>query len=90
MRRNFLADLVCAIAAVVRDDAGHEGAELDVFVVTCDVDCVLPGLRRPVADVTRTVVLVLALDLGLGRPFDGKTCRRTGPMSLDHVATINL
>lgn len=78
MRSPLLADLVCAAAAVVWDDAGHEGAVLNVFVVTGHVDGVLARLRRPVADVARAVVLVLALDLGLGRPLDGETCRRTG------------
>lgn len=61
---------------VVGDDQGHEGAVLNVQVVTGDVDGVLPGLRGPVAHVARAVVPVLALDLGLGRSLDGKTWRQ--------------
>lgn len=65
-------DLVCITGVAVRDDVGHEGAVLDVLFITGDVDGVLPGLRRPVADIARAVVLVFALDFGLGRPLDGE------------------
>lgn len=49
----------------IGQDVGHEGAVLNVVVVTGDVNGVLARLGRPVADVARAVVLVLALDLGL-------------------------
>lgn len=65
-------DLVCIAGVAVRDDVGHEGAVLDVLFITGHVDGVLSRLRRPVADIARAVVLVLALDLGLRRPLDGE------------------
>ena len=57
---------------VVGGDVSHEGAVLDVLVVTGDVHRVLSGLRGPVQHVTGAVVLVVALDLGLRRTFDGE------------------
>lgn len=70
-------DLVCITGVAVRDDVGHEGAVLDVLFIAGHVDSVLPRLRRQVADIARAVVLVLTLDLGLGRPLDGEAwgCR---------------
>lgn len=65
-------DLVRITGIAARDDVGHEGAVLDVLFITGHVDGVLPRLRWPVADIARAVVLVLALDLGLGRPLDGE------------------
>lgn len=65
-------DLVCITGVAVRDDVGHEGAVLDVLFIAGHVDGVLSRLRRPVADIARAIVLVLALDLGLGRPLDGE------------------
>lgn len=58
---------------VVGDDAGHERAVFDVLFVAGDMNGVLAGLRWPVTDIARPVVLVLALDLRLRRPLDGKT-----------------
>lgn len=66
-------DLIWVAGVAVGDDVGHEGAVLDVLVVAGHVDGVFPGLGRPVADIARPVVLVLALDFSLGRPLDGKT-----------------
>lgn len=86
MRSRFSADLICVVAAVVRDDAGHEGAVLDVFIIAGDMDGVLSGFCGPVGDVARAIVLVLTLDLGLGRPLDGETCRHTGQVRLACVA----
>lgn len=72
-------DLLWVAVLAVRDDQGHEGAVLNVHVVTGDVDGVLSGLRGPVGHVARAVVLVLALDLGLGRSLNGKAWRQKGP-----------
>ena len=47
-----VSDLVWVTGVVVRDDEGHEGAVLDVFLVTGHVDGVLAGFCRPVAHVT--------------------------------------
>lgn len=54
---------------------GHERAVLNVSIVTGNVDGVFSGLCGPVADITRAVVLVLTLDLGLGRSLNSKTWR---------------
>lgn len=54
---------------------GHERAVFNVSVVTGNVDGVFSGLCGPVGDITRAVVLVLTLDLGLGRSLNGKTWR---------------
>lgn len=54
---------------------GHERAVFNVSIVTGNVDCVFSGLRGPVTDIARAVVLVLTLDLGLGRSLNGKTWR---------------
>lgn len=74
-RLRFPTDLLRVAAAVVGDDVRHEGAVLDVLLVAGHVDGVFAGLRRPVTDIARAVVLVLALDLGLRRPLDGEACR---------------
>lgn len=72
-------DLLWVAVLAVRNNQGHEGAVLNVHVVTGDVDGVLSGLRGPVGHVARAVVLVLALDLGLGRSLNGKAWRQKGP-----------
>lgn len=55
-----------------RKNVSHEGAVLDVFVVTDDVDGVIARLGGPVAHVTGAVALVIALDFSLRRAFDGE------------------
>lgn len=70
-------DLFGFVCLVQRDDVGHERTELDVLVVTGDVDGVFAGLRGPVTHVTRPVVLVLKLDFSLRRSLNGKACRRS-------------
>lgn len=69
-------DLIWVAVVVVGYNKGHEGAVFNVQIVTGDVDGVLSGLCGPVAHVARAVILVLALDLGLGRSLNGKTCRQ--------------
>lgn len=53
-------------------DEGHVRTVLDVLVVTHDVDSVLAGLLGPVLDVTRSIILVVILNLRLGGAFNGK------------------
>lgn len=68
-----VTDLIWVTVIVVRDDGGHEGAVFDVLLVTGHVDGVFAGFCRPVTHITRPVVLVLALNFGLGGSLDGKT-----------------
>jgi len=72
------SDLLRVAAVVVGRDASHEGAVLDVLLVAGHVHRVLARLRRPVADVARAVVLVLAVDFGLRGALDGEAWRPPG------------
>lgn len=55
-----------------RKDVGHEGAVLDVLVITDDVDSVVTGLSGPVAHITGAITLIITLNFGLGWAFDGE------------------
>ena len=48
-----------------RQDVSHEGAVLDVLVVTNDVDSVVTGLSGPVAHIAGAVTLIITLDFSL-------------------------
>lgn len=74
----YLTDLIWVTGVVVRDDVSHEGAVFDVLLITRHVDGVFSGFCRQIADVTRPVVLVLALDFSLRRSLDGKTWNTAG------------
>ena len=54
------------------EDVGHEGAVLNIFVVTDDMNGVVASLRGPIAHIAGAVALVVTLDLSLGWAFDGK------------------
>ena len=45
----------------------------NVFVSELDVDDVVSGLGGFVGDAARAVLIVVALDVGLGRALDGQT-----------------
>lgn len=74
----YLTDLIWVTGVVVRDDVSHEGAVFDVLLITRHVDGVFSGFCRQIANVTRPVVLVLALDFSLRRSLDGKTWNTAG------------
>jgi len=48
-----------------RKDVGHEGAVLDVLVITDDVDGIVTGLSGPVAHVTGAIALIVTLNFSL-------------------------
>lgn len=48
------------------NDLSHEGGVLDVFLVAEHVHGVLSRLCGPVANITRAIALIVALNLGLG------------------------
>jgi hypothetical protein len=56
-----------------RQDMGHEGAVLDVFVITDDMDGVVTWLSGPIADIAGAVTLIVTFYLSLGRTLDGET-----------------
>lgn len=64
------------VGFVIRDDVCHEWTVFNVLVITHDVDGVLSRLRWPILDVTRAIILVLTLDLRLGRALNGKPYNR--------------
>lgn len=53
-------------------DVGHVGTVFDVLIVTHDVNGIFTGLLGPVLDITRSVVLVIILNLCLGGAFNSK------------------
>lgn len=44
-------DLLRVVGVVVRNDVGHEGAELDVLLIAGHTDSILAGFCWPVADI---------------------------------------
>lgn len=48
-----------------RKDVGHEGAVLDVLVITNDVDSIVAGLSGPIAHITGAIRLIITLNLRL-------------------------
>lgn len=43
----------------------HEGAVLDVLVITNDMDGIVTGLGGPVANITRSIALIITLNFSL-------------------------
>lgn len=48
-----------------RKDVGHEGAVLDVLVVTNDMDSIVTWLSGPIAHITGAVTLIITLNFSL-------------------------
>lgn len=48
-----------------RKDVGHEGAVLDVLVITNDVDSIVTGLSWPIAHITGAIALIITLNFSL-------------------------
>ncbi len=48
-----------------RKYVGHEGAVLDVLVVTNDMDSIVTGLGGPVAHITGAITLIITLNFSL-------------------------
>lgn len=48
-----------------RKDVGHEGAVLDVLVITDDMDSIVTGLSGPVAHITGAITLIITLNFSL-------------------------
>lgn len=68
--------LVGVVGFVIRDDVGHEGTVLNVFIITHDMDGVLARFSGPVPHVTRPVILIFTLDPGLRRTLNGEAYRK--------------
>lgn len=58
-----------------REDVGHEGAVLDVFVITYDMDSVVIWLSGPIVDIAGAVTLIITLNLSLGWTLDREAWR---------------
>lgn len=58
-----------------RVDEGHKGAILDVFIITHDMNSIFSWFLGPILDITRSIILVVIVDLRLGRAFNGKPWR---------------
>lgn len=48
-----------------RQDVSHEGAVLNVLIVTNDVNCIVTWLSGPIAHITGAITLVITLDFSL-------------------------
>lgn len=48
-----------------RKDVGHEGAVLDVLVITNDMDSIVTGLSGPVAHITGAITLIVTFNFCL-------------------------
>lgn len=53
-------------------DKGHIWTVLDVLIITHDMNGIFAWLLGPVLDVTRSIILVVILNLCLGGAFNGK------------------
>lgn len=52
------------------EDVGHEGAVLDILIITNDMDSIVTGLGGPVAYITGAIPLIIALNFSLRWAFD--------------------
>lgn len=48
-----------------RKDVGHEGAVLDVFIVTNDMDSIVTSFSGPIAHIAGAVALIITLNFSL-------------------------
>ena len=69
------ANLIREAVIGCREDVGHEGAALDVFVITYDMDSVVIWLSGPIADIAGAVTFIITLYLSLGWTLDREAWR---------------
>lgn len=69
----ILVDLLWKNIICCRKDVCHEGAVLNVLIITDDMDSIVTRLCGPVENITGAITLIITLDLCLRWSFNGKS-----------------